>query len=483
MRILIFDDDAAIGRLIVRIATMSGLDATAVPNAEAFAKCLDTDPPQVIVLDLQLGDTDGIEQLRILAAAEYAGSLILMSGFDARVLETASAFAASLGLKVEGIVEKPVRPDDLRRIFERLQSAGQALSIERLLAAIVDDELSLEFQPIVMRDPPELKKLEALARWDHPVLGRIPPAEFLPGAERDSVAIDALTEWVLGAAVEAYQVLAEVGIAVPIAVNISAQNLHDLEFPDRLAERLRNGGMPPAHLYLEITETAAFKDPARTMDILSRLRLKGIQLTIDDFGTGYSSLKVLRQLPFTEIKIDLSFVSDMTTSRDSRAIAKSILDLAAAMEMVCVAEGIENAETIELLEQLGVCCLQGHFIARPMPIEAVPGWLTNWKGRALVRKAPSSQSQHLETATQEGHGEVATQRVALAIEASGRSPVRLSPRQLEVMQLLSKGKSVKEIARDLELGIGTVKVHLSQAYSSLGARNRVEAVMRAGLHH
>ena len=194
-------------------------------------------------------------------------------------------------------------------------------------------------------------------------------------AESDTTVIDALTDWIVNAAVDAYQVLAELGVSVPIAVNMSTLNLHDLTVPDRLEQRLRAGDMPAKHLCLEITESAAFKDAAMTMDILSRMRLKGMQLSIDDFGTGYSSLKMLRQMPFSEIKIDQSFVGDATTSRDSRAIVKSIMDLAANMEMGCVAEGVETEETAELLERLGSCDMQGYLIAAPMPVEAIPAWL------------------------------------------------------------------------------------------------------------
>src|SRR5258708_30457637 len=122
--------------------------------------------------------------------------------------------------------------------------------------------------------------------------------------------------------------LGELGVTVPITVNVSTQNLHDLTFPDRLARRLAAAGMPPAHLFLEITETAASRDTDRMMDILTRVRLKGIELAIDDFGTGYSSLKALRQLPFSVIKIDRSFVEDMSLSPDSRAIVNSIIYLA-----------------------------------------------------------------------------------------------------------------------------------------------------------
>jgi EAL domain-containing protein (putative c-di-GMP-specific phosphodiesterase class I)/CheY-like chemotaxis protein len=378
MRVLVFDDDAAIGRLVVRIATMLGMEAMAVTDADVFEQRLRSDPPHLVVLDLQLGDTDGVEQLRLLAARHYTGALVLMSGFDARVLATARAVGQSLGLKVESVLEKPLRVADVEQVLERLRSAAQPLSAERLREAIANDELSLDFQPVVTRNPRALKKLEALVRWNHPVAGRVPPDAFLPVAEGDRVTIDALTDWVMSAAVKAHQVLAKSGVSVPLAVNISTQNLHDLTLPDRLERCLRAGGMPARHLCLEITESAAFEDVGCTMDILSRLRLKGMALSIDDFGTGYSSLKMLRQMPFSEIKIDRSFVTDVTTSRDSRAIVKSIIDLAGNMDMGCVAEGVETEETAELLEQLGVSNLQGYLIAKPMPIEAVPAWLASW---------------------------------------------------------------------------------------------------------
>jgi len=378
MRVLVFDDDAAHGRLVVKVAAMLGLEAVAVVDAEAFAQRVRTDRPQVIVLDMQLGDTDGVAQMRFLADQNFVGTLILMSGFDSRVLVTAHAVGRRLGLRIECVLEKPVRVAELEAVLDRLNMTDHSLSIERLLVAIADNELVLEFQPVISRQPNVLKKLEALVRWDHQVMGRIPPGEFLPLAESHTATMDALTEWVVGEAVSAYQTLTETGICVPLAVNISPRNLHDLALPDRLDQRLRAGGMPARHLCLEITESAAFEDVGRSMEILSRLRLKGIRLSIDDFGTGYSSLKMLRQMPFSEIKIDRSFVHDVTTSRDSQAIIKSIISLAANMDMDCVAEGVETEQTADLLEQLGVRDLQGDLIARPMPVTAVSTWLAKW---------------------------------------------------------------------------------------------------------
>jgi EAL domain-containing protein (putative c-di-GMP-specific phosphodiesterase class I) len=428
MRVLIFDDDAVIGRLVARIATSMGMRAKAVTYSGAFEKHLRNELPQIVVLDLQLGDTDGVAQMRLLADMHYAGALVLMSGFDSRVLGTARSVGQSLGLRVESVLEKPLRATEVAQVLERLRSADQVFSAGRLLEAIANDELLLEFQPIVSCNDKKLKKLEALVRWDHPIAGRIPPDRFVPMAENDVVIIDALTDWVVGAAVTAHRELRELGINVPIAVNISARNLHDLALPDRLEERLRAGGMPSEHLCLEITESAAFREPARTMDVLSRIRLKGMSLSIDDFGTGYSSLKMLRQMPFSEIKIDRSFVCDATTSRDSWAIVKSVMDLAANMGMGCVAEGVETNEAAELLEQVGVCDIQGYLVARPMPVHSIPGWFANWAGYDSAR-SPAS-----------GRGDKTACRPSLVLADEGRGGAAITP-----VALLGQSPSSREL--------------------------------------
>jgi EAL domain-containing protein (putative c-di-GMP-specific phosphodiesterase class I)/DNA-binding NarL/FixJ family response regulator len=469
MRAVIFDDDTSIGLMIAKVAIMAGIEAVAVTTPDAFMRCMQINQPDLVMLDLQLGGTDGVQQLRALATQRYAGMLVLMSGFDTRVLATARVVAENLHLKVAGVLEKPLHLGDIQQMFERVRSLTDLTSVERIRRAVTTDEMSLDFQPIVSRKPNTLRKLEALIRWDHPSAGRIAPDQFLPIAESDPTTIDLLTDWVVGAAVDAYQVLTELGIAVPLSVNVSPQNLNDLTLPDRIEERVHAGGMPPHHLCLEITESTAFADPACTMDILSRLRLKGMQLSIDDFGVGYSSLKLLRQMPFSEIKIDRSFVTDILTSRDTRAIVKSILDLSSNMEISCVVEGVESEETASLLEQMGATMLQGFLIGRPMPVEAV----TSWQGTWLDKPSPSVRPSPRAAA-------VRTDRVlGEAPPGAAADAVRLSPRQIDVMRLLSDGLSVKEIARRLNIGIGTVKVHLALAYSALGSHNRIEAVKRA----
>ena len=175
---------------------------------------------------------------------------------------------------------------------------------------------------------------------------------------------------------------------MPIAVNVSPECVLDRGFPDRLERLLLRGGIPPQQLCLEIIETAAFHDPIQSADILARIRLKGVELTIDDFGTGYSSLKLLRQMPFSAIKIDRSFVIDMLSARDSAIIVKTIIDLARTMDLQSIAEGVETEAAARSLETLGVGFLQGYLTGRPMPVEQIPVWLGAAERAATAAQPP-----------------------------------------------------------------------------------------------
>jgi len=376
MRALVLDDDPAIGRLIRTIAAPVGFATELTTREPEFRAGYEVSIPDLILLDLQIGETDGIEQLRFLSEKGYRNPLILMSGFDDRVLATTEGLARSLGLAPVAALSKPVRAEQLKRILEQVKATMEPLSEDQVLNAVRRNELVLEYQPIVTRERTKILWLEALVRWEHPHRGRLSPDRFIPIAERTSEVMDAVTDWVIATAARQYGSLRDIGLVAPMAVNISGKNLHDVRFPDRVHDRLREAKVPAGDFCLELTETATSMDPVRTMDILSRLRLKGVKLALDDFGTGYSSLKQLRQLPFSALKIDRSFVADVTTSRDSLAIVKSTIDLARNMELESVAEGVETEEAAACLGTLGAGALQGYLIARPLPGDQVSAWLS-----------------------------------------------------------------------------------------------------------
>jgi EAL domain-containing protein (putative c-di-GMP-specific phosphodiesterase class I) len=377
MRALVLDDDPAIGRLVRTIADPVGFVTELTTNALQFRSSYKTDLPDVVLLDLQIGETDGVEQLRFLSGEGYRNPLVLMSGFDDRVLATTEHLARSMGLRAVAALSKPLRAADLTRVLDQIKMTLEPVSEGQVLEAVRNDELLLEYQPIVSRDDrTKVCWLEALVRWDHPLHGRLAPDRFISIAERSVKVMDALTDWVVTAAAKQHRALLEGGLIAPMAVNVSGKNLNDVSFVDRIFNRLQAASVPPGQFGVELTETAAGMDPAKTMDILARLRLKGIHLALDDFGTGYSSLKQLRQLPFSALKIDRSFIADLTTSRDSLVIVKSIIDLARNLELETVAEGVETEEAATCLSTLGVTALQGYLIARPLPSAELARWLS-----------------------------------------------------------------------------------------------------------
>jgi EAL domain-containing protein (putative c-di-GMP-specific phosphodiesterase class I) len=380
MRILTLDDEAAIGRLIARVAEAAGIEADTTTSVAAFRAQYGAAAPDAIVLDLHIGEADGIEQLRFLSDNGYRGPVIVMSGLGERLLATAQQIGEGLGLRIAGAIAKPVRIADLEDALVRLRTELWSPSAAELRAAIAQDELMLELQPIVDAQTGKVLSAEALVRWIHPRHGRVPPNRFIPLAESDAELIDGLTMWVIATAARQHRRLAESGIVLPISINISGKSLHQISFPDRVREVLRPYQTEHGALAFEITETAACEDPIRTMDILARLRIRGFELAIDDFGIGYSSLKVLKQLPFSIIKIDQSFIADMTTSGDSFSIVKAVIDLARNLNMKSIAEGVETAETAEALRQLQVTALQGYLVSRPVPLDQLVEWLRGLDG-------------------------------------------------------------------------------------------------------
>ncbi|RJQ46261.1 MAG: GGDEF domain-containing response regulator [Gammaproteobacteria bacterium] len=253
-------------------------------------------------------------------------------------------------------------------------SPKRLLLMGELRAAIGNRQLMLHFQPKVNLRDGAVCGAEALARWEHPELGRVPPDEFIPLAEKSGL-IHPLTLSVLETAVQQARAWRERGWHMPVAVNLSVRNMLDPALVKKVEALLIARAMEANMLEIEITESALMEDPVRALDILTVLNAMGIQLSIDDFGTGYSSLAYLKKLPVTAVKIDKSFVLDMISNADSAAIVHSTIDLAHSLGLKVVAEGVENKETLERLTEFGCDEAQGYFIGRPMPEEEMARWL------------------------------------------------------------------------------------------------------------
>jgi EAL domain-containing protein (putative c-di-GMP-specific phosphodiesterase class I) len=244
----------------------------------------------------------------------------------------------------------------------RLTLAGE------LRKAVELGTLELYFQPKMETRKGLVTGMEALLRWKHPDFGMVPPDEFIPIAERTGI-IHSLTKWVIDRALLYMVQLQNLGKPLSVAVNISAINLKERNFPETVRALLKRHDVAPQLLSLEVTETSMMDDPALALEALHKLNKLGVRLSIDDFGTGYSSLSYIRKLPVQEIKIDRSFVMEMDTQENDAIIVQTTVDMCHSMGFEVVAEGVETGSSLERLSQMGCDYLQGYHLSRPLPFD------------------------------------------------------------------------------------------------------------------
>jgi diguanylate cyclase (GGDEF)-like protein len=247
-------------------------------------------------------------------------------------------------------------------------SARRLAMVAELRAAIDDRALEVHYQPKVDLETREVTGVEALVRWSHPELGAIAPNEFVPLAEQTGL-IKPLTVAVLEAALMQAARWRDDGMPLPVSVNLSARSLLDVALPGEVAGLLEHFGVDASLLALEITESSIMTDPVRALEVLTSLDAMGVRLSIDDFGTGYSSLAYLKRLPVDELKIDRGFVTTMTEDRADAFIVRCAVDLGRNLGLRIVAEGVEDAETVEALCALGCTEAQGYYFSRPAPAQ------------------------------------------------------------------------------------------------------------------
>ena len=256
------------------------------------------------------------------------------------------------------------------------EGSNQLALMAELRHGLSHDEVTVMYQPIVAMDSHEVTRVEALARWRHRERGLVPPAEFIPIAERSGL-VRSLFEQVLHTTLRQCQAWQGLGLRLQGAVNLSMRNLLDPELIPTVSRAIERTGARPELVGLEITESMLMADPPRALRAVEGLRSLGVQLAIDDFGVGYSSLAYLQRLPAYAVKIDRSFVGRMTRDRSSASIVKLIIELGHSLGMKVVAEGIEDRATWDALAALRCDAAQGFYVARPMVARAVPAWLTS----------------------------------------------------------------------------------------------------------
>ena len=391
--ILLLDDDPfMLGMQARMLDSMGYARVGTVGSAELALKLLEQDPgaADVIVCDLNMPAMDGIEFLQRLNTSTFRGAVILLSGEGARILHTVQKLLGSGRLTILGALEKPATRPALRALLDCWKPASAVVSAEPMLrlsftaaeiqAAARYRQWVLHYQPKVDVQTGMLVGVEALVRWQHPIHGLVYPDAFI-GLAEDCGAIDALTDWVLREALRQLGAWHSQGLHTHMAINVSMENLCAPEFALRVGTLVRESSASPHDVTLEITESRLMSTSASPLESLVRLRLQRFGLSIDDFGTGHSSLAQLRDVPFTELKIDRGFVQGARANQIIRPMLEGSIGIAKRLGMSSVAEGVETEDDWRLLREIGCDFAQGYFIARPMPAERIAQWLELWRER------------------------------------------------------------------------------------------------------
>jgi EAL domain-containing protein (putative c-di-GMP-specific phosphodiesterase class I) len=379
-KVAIIEDDMTTAMVAESICRKLGARETVVCADRARAAVALTDPASpvdVILLDMMLGSDDGLAALRSFDPRLMQAEIVPVSAKDPRVVDAAVRLLAGRGFRVHEAIEKPLTAEKLgralrRAIFSPPEFGTAVVQAPRgeLEGAIARDEFVPHYQ--FKCDTRTLRPVgvELLARWQHPTRALVGPAHFIPGLEEAGL-IAAMTEQIL---VKGLADLASLGVSgetLGLALNISAPTLADPALPGRLNEIVSAYGRPASKVTFEITESAVLRDPLALLEGTARLRLHGFRLAIDDFGTGWSSLDLLRTLPFTELKIDRSFVSGAPHDAARQVILRSTVAMGLGLGLDIVAEGVETEAERALLQDLGVTVIQGWLTGPPLSLSGL----------------------------------------------------------------------------------------------------------------
>ena len=390
-RVLMIDDDPQLLTLVPMLLRPLGCQIRAVNGSDEFFDAVRDWRPTHLLIDLNMPGMDGVEVLAELGRIGCRSSVVVTSGLGGRVLNAAERTGVNHGLHISGILAKPFRATDLREVISRpppfdpgeevvvaaRDLRGAPVTADELSAAIARDQLSFALQPQIRLGDGRLTGFEALVRWEGRPGGPVTPDQFVPLAESAGL-IGPLTDAMLDMSLTWYGATVDAGLdghRPAIAINVSGVTLDDRDFVTRLTQRCARAGIDPGCVVVEITETTAMSNPDVALEMLTRLRVQGFKIALDDFGTGFSSMTALAEFPFSELKVDRSFVTGMLSSQDARAVVSTAIELGHRLGLRVTAEGVEDLATLERLQDMDCDQAQGYFIARPMPPADAAHWI------------------------------------------------------------------------------------------------------------
>lgn len=397
--VLVVDDSAS--QRMRTVALCRSLGAAQVLEAgdgeQALQQLAQAKPlPDLLVIDLEMPVMDGIELIQQLRVRRLHVPFIVASSREGALVNSVEVMARAQGLPVLAGVRKPLSRAALLDAFERCRRIdgpqraapppAAAIETQRLADAIAAGRIVPHYQPKLDIRTGLLRGAEVLARWTDAQLGRVAPDRFIPAAEEQGH-IHALTMSILDQSLAQAARWNARGLKLSLAVNLSPRLLDDAGLVDQICGIADRHGIAASQIVLEITESSVVTYVGEALGVLARLRMRGFGLSIDDYGTGFSSMQQLARIPFTELKIDRSFVHGAHRQDNLRVILQSALDMSRRLGLVTVAEGIETLEDWLLLQQFGCTVGQGWLIGKPMPADELLPWLKTQQPRLAGLRA------------------------------------------------------------------------------------------------
>lgn len=390
-RILMLDDDPYMLELQAVVLRAMGCPTVVASDGEHAMVLLLGSPHtfDLVICDLNMPGNDGIDFLQALESSGFLGQVILLSGESMRVMNSVRILLGHGPLRVLGAIQKPASRAALVAVianWEPQTSRPAAtprfeITHRELLSATEACQWVLHYQPKVDLRTGKLVGLEALVRWQHPIHGLIFPDQFIDRVE-DCGAIDGMTRWVLKESMTQRAAWKAQGLPLQIAINLSVLTLQTPGVAEQISTLVRECGGSCQDVILEITESRLMSNSPAPLENLLRLTFHRFGLSIDDFGTGHSSLKQLRDVPFSELKVDRCFVRGARRDPVIRPILECSIAMAQRLSMKAVAEGVETEDDWNLVREMDCDFAQGYFISRPMAPTKVLEWAADWEGRA-----------------------------------------------------------------------------------------------------
>lgn len=387
LRFLIIDDDDFMLKRAETILGRANFERieTANDGQVALNKIQRGEWFDLILLDLDMPHMDGIEVMRNLAAMSYSGTLALFSGEDIRVLKTAESLASALNLNVVGTLTKPLSLDSINLLIESIEPHKKIVELplelvgeDELREAISLNQIIPYFQPKVRAKDKSVASAEVLARWIHPKKGVMMPIAFIPAIEKFGLS-SLLTASIFNQSLSFFGSWLKSGYKFTLGINLCADELSNVDFPEIFGNLVKANYVPPKNIEFEVPETQLIENITKSLDVLTRLKLKGFGLSIDDFGTGTTSITQLTEIPFTELKIDRTFVHGAYKNPAAHSILELSATLGKKLNMEVVAEGVEDEADWDSAVAAGCDLIQGYYIAKPMPAADFEQWLTTNK--------------------------------------------------------------------------------------------------------